>query len=273
MRKKKEEDRGATQREIIRFILNHPEGVSEPTIRAYLEDKLQITDPSNIKAHLSKLATSEGVIKKERRRGGANRWRLAYENETEVSFYIIFEFLKDAEISEDDAVEALSVFNAKATQEFLKIIDWSIPFTNSIFRERDELIEADNFIFLSKVYNEAILISPTLFSEIFDSTEENKVITICLFHIFMEKIRTGEENLAINPINVIYQSKILASFIVDAGLYPEQRGKISEFIREYNKKADKIGFYRWYDIYMLIESEEEIFNNLISKCCASHEKE
>lgn len=63
-----------TKKEIIRFLLNAPSGMSEePSIRDYLREKFDISEQKNIKIHLKELQKA-GCIEKKGTPGLANIW-------------------------------------------------------------------------------------------------------------------------------------------------------------------------------------------------------
>ncbi len=72
-----------TKKAIIEYLINQPaEGLNpagladEPVLRAYLEDKFDISDQKNIKRHLKDLLNA-GCIKKDETPGLANKWLIS----------------------------------------------------------------------------------------------------------------------------------------------------------------------------------------------------
>ncbi len=244
MKRKIPEDTGATQREIVKFILDHPDGISEPTIREYLADKLKIKDPSNIKAHLEKLS-NEKVIFKEHFRGRPNRWRLAYENVDEVANYLIWEFLKNADISDDYADLAIEVFKSKATQKFINESKLGQYFSNYLIpgsRWEKGITEIVNEAHITSTYYPLVSRSPTLFITIFEHMNEIEVISNCIYDFILETKDEEQVKKIEERIQALYHARILAPLLMDFRTYNNGLGDLIEYLDEVDE-YDELYYY------------------------------
>ncbi len=106
-------ERGETQKTIIRYLCNFDEGVSEPELRQFLKDELDLSAPKNIKLHLEKLENM-GLIKKKMQKGRSNLWILNFEEDIKLSRYLLDNFFLNRDFvrlcteGRDDAFELLA---------------------------------------------------------------------------------------------------------------------------------------------------------------------
>ncbi len=84
---------GYTKMQIQRILLDFPEGIEEPMLRAIIKQELGIVDPKGIKQHLKELET-EGCLVKEEHAGKKNIWKYATHNDLRQPL----EVLKDREL-------------------------------------------------------------------------------------------------------------------------------------------------------------------------------
>ena len=106
-----------------------------------------------------------------------------------------------------------------------KETDWGYYITEYVFSHTDglnfkTLTNIEEEVILDLVFRQAIAISPTLFCELFDPRREMEIISVLLFQKLQLRNVTTHTNLI-----MAYQASMLASFISDARLYPDQKGK------------------------------------------------
>ena len=174
-------ERGITQKEIVRFVMQFKNGVEEPKIREHLKTEFGITSPKGIKIHLEKLESLDILIKNEQR-GGANIWGINYPAITGVnskeSEYLITNFLVGQEKSPENMKLLISTYNSEGFQLILQKLDYvlllinyfqevfSDQFTNdNSLRITDIKTEPRNFKLFSLI-KEVASISPTFLCEL-----------------------------------------------------------------------------------------------------------
>lgn len=64
---------GEIKKEIVFYVLNHPDGIDEPTLREHFKNEFNINEAKNIKNHLKDLQKNK-CIKKIEKCGLANTW-------------------------------------------------------------------------------------------------------------------------------------------------------------------------------------------------------
>ena len=249
------EDIGATQREIVYFILNHPDGVSEPTIREYLADKLNIKDPSNIKLHLEKLSNRK-ILTKERFRGRPNRWRLSYENIDEVGRYILYTFIKkDVILNETNQDDIIDVFNSRGMQKFLKETEWKESLWNYIFyfgHPSDDVMEILDKGPILDMIIPLISLSPTLFCELFDPTVECWLLSVSLCSNRYPILKSGhddenEERFNYSTEDMLHfmiGSRFISPLLFDKFYFTSLAGTVEKYLKD-----NYVMFYQWFVAY------------------------
>lgn len=114
-------ERGEIQKEIVKYVLNFEEGVSEPKIRKYLETNFGITAQKGIKIHLEKLL-NQNLLTKNERRGGANIWIPNYGDGIPLTRFIAKELITPGFFTNNpDSI--VKVFLSPGTQKLLDSVD------------------------------------------------------------------------------------------------------------------------------------------------------
>lgn len=124
--------------------------------------------------------------------------------------------------------------------------------------------------FLEMLFIPAIHRSPTLFCDLYEARKELEVITSTLLNAAKNRIGHKEYTKE-EDILLLYQSTILSSFLIDMRVFPEQTGKISEFIRDMSKtriirdlfKDDEILLFDWTTLYLDAEGWSNKYDDVL----------
>jgi hypothetical protein len=215
--------RGFILREIIKFILNFEEGVEEPKIREYLFKDYKIKNLKTIKSHLEKLQFDGLIIKKEKS-GRSNVWILNYSNRNKVANFIISEYFSKNIFTDEECHETMKIFYSDGMRKFISSNDFYDRFLFLIiilthmelpkFEENKDnkllmewKISNEDEQEIKKIFNSAILKSPSLFSFLYYPGIE---FHISFWHVFDKEMLKPDR-----PKFEIY----LTYFIVFSGLY------------------------------------------------------
>lgn len=262
MNRKIPEDTGATQREIVKFLLDHPDGVSEPTIREHLADKLKIKDPSNIKAHLEKLSNMKVIIK-EHFRGRPNRWVLAYENQDYVGGYIFWNFIENVKYQEGNKDLAIDVFKSRALQKFIKESDWEPYLLEYIFEGRPSENACNIFKRepILDLISPLVALSPTLFCEMFEPTTECWAMSVSIgsqYYSLGIANKDVEEEDPCELTHFAIGARVVSALLLDRINFPQLTGDIEKFLYD-----NYVFSYKWSVAYKKFSDYEPSFKNLL----------
>jgi hypothetical protein len=218
--------RGETQKAIIRYLCNFDKGVGEPDLRQFLKEELDLNAPKNIKLHLEKLENA-GLIKKVMQKGRPNIWSVNFDNEIDVSLYLVNKFFLDRSFSnsQEGQERVLELFHLNGTQKLISKIShldrlslWLFIDILEILPEKSEYthlkyslqINDAGISNLLKISEKAALLSPTFFcSLILPMPEVRSMFWLNFDEIFLKKY-PGKKILPI-----LYLHYIMSAMWVD----------------------------------------------------------
>jgi len=243
MRRKKEPDGSFIKKTIVRRILDKTDGINESDLRSHLVDQLGI-HPSYFKEYLQELE-AKNIIRKDAVVGRRLiKWQLSFDNNEVVARYLIQEFSSLSHIDGESKLVALDVFNARATQYFLKNNDWTPLIEKYIIKRHPTFgpnppssVELPWFFlpwFLEMIFQPAVAISPSLFCELHEDQEYISVPKNLLYK--MENYFKPPSKIWQEPQKLFYFSFLLSFFILDISQYPDIKFKTSEFFDELIKR-------------------------------------
>lgn len=164
-------ERGVTQTEIVKYLLNFPDGATEPNIREFMKTEFNLTSAKSIKSHLEKLENINIIVKIEQR-GGANRWVLNYDLGYSLGKFLLDEILLPLIYYRKNEFLFCNLFTSQGFTHFIKnnIRDnqWSFSIYNYLFysNEENKPIPKEIETYFHIIY-QSLSISPSLFIEMY----------------------------------------------------------------------------------------------------------
>jgi hypothetical protein len=105
------EKKGKTKEAILKYILNHPQGIEEDKLRSYLKENFNISDKRGIKGHLSKL---DKFLYKKEEPGKTNLWYVVY------NFGILLDLIEEYPDLKKDVLKWLIMISEEKEGEYQK---------------------------------------------------------------------------------------------------------------------------------------------------------
>lgn len=227
-------DSGVTKKEIIRFLFESGDWVSEPDIREDLTKFLGIIEPKSSKIQLSSLLSDDLIFKDTRR--GVNYWKINLESESIAEF--VLEYLSSGK----GQAHIPFFYNSRGMQQYLdKHINWDTVLSDALtgynfVLNKDRVNEIDKTSLLKEMILPAIRVSPTLFISLTRPNVEYLLLSNLLYlqipdvdEILIDADDPSVENMTLRDfyeIQLSIASFVMAGMFVDYFQYSHIREKI-----------------------------------------------
>jgi len=194
---------GYTEREIIKFVSDYPDGIKEPEIRKWLRENHGIREKKGIINHLQKLKEKKFLIK-QTQIGKENIWKPNLD-------LVIFKTIYSEMQKENDI---FSFFNSEYAQRMISLypplLGYDLP---------DEV---------TAFFREGMKLSPTFLQyKIFGSPEVKVAKHLLKLTIRKRDVsKWGDHDHAIDE----EAAGLYASLLIDANKHPELKAKITDFV-------------------------------------------